>query len=107
MQQMDVIVLPSYKIRTWEELFGMVLIEAMACGAVPIATDCIGPRCIIKNQENGIIIRQKDKNALLQEIIKFSEKRTLLVPLQKKAISSASEYAADRLSQRWASVLFS
>ena len=105
MQQMDVLVLPSYKFHAWEELFGMVIIEAMACGAVPIATDCIGPKCIIENQTNGILIPQKDKEALLREILRLYEDRELLDRMQKECLASASEYTTEKIAEIWSSVL--
>lgn len=105
MQHMDILVLPSYKIPSWEELFGMVIIEAMACGVIPIATDCIGPRCIIENRVNGVLIPQKDRDALLREIMVFSDNHELLAPMQKACLASASEYATEKMADRWASVL--
>src|SRR5690606_36572996 len=43
----DYILLNSYRTKYWEELFGMVLIEAMACGVVPVATNHTGPMEVI------------------------------------------------------------
>ncbi len=105
MQHMDILVLPSYKTLSWEEVFGMVIIEAMACGVVPVATDCIGPRCIIENRVNGVLIPQKDRDALLREIRAFSENQELLAPMQKACLASASEYAIEKMADRWSSVL--
>ncbi|EGE4265802.1 glycosyl hydrolase family 1, partial [Escherichia coli] len=50
LRQTDIILLPSIKINGWEELFGIALIESMACGVVPITTDHKGPRTILKNK---------------------------------------------------------
>jgi glycosyltransferase involved in cell wall biosynthesis len=64
----DVLVLPSYQLDQWEELFGIVLIESMACETPVIATNCIGPKEIITNDENGYIIPQRDQKSLENKI---------------------------------------
>ena len=50
------------------ETFGVVFIEANACGLPAIATDCGGPSDII-NESNGIIIPKNDVGALCTAIL--------------------------------------
>jgi glycosyltransferase involved in cell wall biosynthesis len=50
-QDADLFTLPSHK-----ETFGMVMIEAMACGTPVAGIDCPGgPKDVITNQENGLL----------------------------------------------------
>ncbi|MFD0933329.1 glycosyltransferase family 4 protein [Psychroflexus salinarum] len=50
-QEADLFTLPSNK-----ETFGMVMIEAMACGTPVAGIDCPGgPKDVIANQENGLL----------------------------------------------------
>ncbi|MBU1204264.1 MAG: glycosyltransferase [Nanoarchaeota archaeon] len=60
----DIFILNSYSTKKWEEWFGISLIEAMSCGLSCISTNCVGPKEIIKNNKDGILIPQKDQNAL-------------------------------------------
>lgn len=43
-----------------EEGFGMVLIEAMACGVPPVATRCGGPQEIISDGRDGYLVPRDD-----------------------------------------------
>mgnify|MGYP002063705236 CR=1 FL=1 len=45
-------VLNSHRHGRWEELFGMVLVEAMAASLPAIGTDCVGPRAILRDGDN-------------------------------------------------------
>ncbi|MHC2993585.1 hypothetical protein OB13_19120, partial [Pontibacter sp. HJ8] len=57
-QQCDAFVLPSYY-----ESFGIVYIEALACGKPVIATQCGGPESIV-NPANGLLIEKGNTKAL-------------------------------------------
>jgi glycosyltransferase involved in cell wall biosynthesis len=45
------------------ETFGVVLIEALACGKPVVATACGGPECIV-NDRNGVLVPVRDATAL-------------------------------------------
>ncbi|MGM9810793.1 MAG: glycosyltransferase family 4 protein [Paludibacteraceae bacterium] len=63
LQQSDIFVLPSRS-----ETFGVVYIEATACGLPIIATDCGGPKEIVTPQ-NGVLIPMDDTDALAKAIL--------------------------------------
>ncbi len=67
MQQHDALVLASHS-----ESFGVVLIEAMACGKPVIATRCGGPAEIV-TPETGILIPPGDVEAMAEAIVQMSE----------------------------------
>jgi glycosyltransferase involved in cell wall biosynthesis len=51
------------------ESFGVVLVEAMACGIPVIASDCdFGPREIIENRANGFLVPVGDEKAMAEAI---------------------------------------
>jgi glycosyltransferase involved in cell wall biosynthesis len=67
MQQTDVFVLPSLY-----ETFGVVVIEALACGKPVVATRCGGPEYII-NELNGILVTSNDVEAFADAMEKMVE----------------------------------
>src|SRR5690606_28545331 len=64
----DYILLNSYRTKYWEELFGMVLIEAMACGVVPVATNHTGPMEVITDKVDGFLIKEGNIKYFLDTI---------------------------------------
>ena len=62
LQESDLFILPSQS-----ETFGVVYIEALACGLPIIATDCGGPKDIV-NENNGLLVPINDIEALFQAI---------------------------------------
>ena len=79
LRRLDVLVLPSLTRRNWKELFGRVLIEAMACG-VPVVGSTSGeiPNVI---GEAGLLFREGDAaelHACLAELMASERRRAEL-----------------------------
>ncbi|MBI3537895.1 MAG: glycosyltransferase, partial [Chloroflexi bacterium] len=62
-QQLDVLVVPSRTRANWQEQFGRVLIEAMACGIAVIGSNCGEIPNVIGDA--GIVVPENDPAALL------------------------------------------
>jgi glycosyltransferase involved in cell wall biosynthesis len=60
----DLLVLPSVR-----EQFGLVLVEAMACGIPPIAADCFGPKDIVEPGRTGWLVPPDDEAALTRALV--------------------------------------
>ncbi len=69
------------------EGFGMVLVEAMACGLPVVSTDCVaGPAEILQNGRCGILVPVGDEGAMARGIV------TLLTdPVRRQQIVSEAE----------------
>ena len=66
----DVLLVPS-----WEEPFGIVVLEGMASGVPVIATAAGGPLDIIRSGVDGILVPPRDPKALAHAITSISERR--------------------------------
>ncbi len=82
--QAHCLILPSRRFKGWEELFGIVIIEAMAVNLPVIATDCVGPKEIIKNDYDGFIIPQNDEKSLKQKILYLYKNASVMNMLGKR-----------------------
>lgn len=78
---MDMLVLPSETQANWEEQFGRVIPEAMACGAAVIGSDSGEIPHLIRQSEGGLIFTQRDPAAmavLLRQLISGQKLRRQL-----------------------------
>jgi len=82
----DLIVYPSR-----QEIFGLVLCEAMACGKAVIGSDIMGPSEIIVNGKTGYTSNFKDLNKVSELIINLFKDRQLLAQMGKKSLERVRE----------------
>ncbi len=68
-QQADILVVPSKRIKTWEEQYGMILVEAMASG-LPIIAYHSGAIPEVLNKA-GLLVKEGDIDGLTDAIIKL------------------------------------
>ena len=97
LSQSDIFVLSSRY-----EGFPNALCEAMACGLAVVATDCdFGPREIIRDKENGILVPVDDEEKLAEGIRLLIEDDTLRRKVGESAQHIAHEYSLSTITQHW------
>jgi len=82
----DLIVYPSR-----QEIFGLVLCEAMACGKTVIGSDIMGPSEIILNGKTGYTSNFKDLNKVSETIVSLFDNRKLLTQMGKSGLKRVKE----------------
>lgn len=84
------------------EGFSMVILESMVCGVPVVSFDCPhGPRNIIKNGEDGILVDYLNTQALAENICKLIEDSRLRKAMGEKARSNIRRFSRENVMQQW------
>lgn len=84
------------------EGFGMVIIEEMACGLPVVSFDCPwGPRSIISDGEDGLLIENGDVKKLAAGIIRLIRNEPLREKMSKAAKGSVHWYKLEYIAEMW------
>lgn len=84
------------------EGFGMVLIEAMACGVPCVSYDCpCGPSDIIRSGEDGFLVPNNDTVAFTKQLLQLIENRELRLKMGAQAKINVQRYLPEVVVKQW------
>lgn len=97
-QDADCLILPSVNNN---EAFGIVLIEAMACGLTLIASDLPGVRSVFTNEREGLLVKPGDVLSLKEALEKIINDRSLRKSMSLAARELATKkYSEEKMKSR-------
>ena len=91
----DILIMPSYY-----ESFGMVALEAMACGTPVIASQVGGLAFLVQDGVTGFVVPGGDVPALAKTLTKLIQQPELRAHLGRQAAEYAGWYSWDKISTR-------
>lgn len=90
-----------------QECFPMVILEAQSVGIPVISFDSpTGPRNIIHNNVDGILVEYNNIDSFVQTLVRFDEDKTFQMQLSANAIENAKNYQLDAIMNRWNDLIF-
>lgn len=91
----EAVVMPSYY-----ESFGMVALEAMACGTPVVASEVGGLAFLVQDGVTGYTVPVDEPGALAGKLTALIEDAALRARMGKQAAHFAQEYAWERIAQK-------
>jgi len=95
----EVVVMPSYY-----ESFGMVALEAMACGTPVVASQVGGLAFLVRDGETGFVVPGNDVQALANRLVELIKNQELRNKLGNQSTKYAQLYSWENISEKIAEV---
>lgn len=95
----DVLVVPSHY-----ESFGLVAVEALACGTPVIGSKVGGLPTVIRDGENGMLVESRQPEAFAERIERMLDDRALCATLAANARRSVFQYSWEAVADRVATL---
>ncbi|SFZ94026.1 Glycosyltransferase involved in cell wall bisynthesis [Flaviramulus basaltis] len=87
----------------WEEPFGNIALEGMACGCIPIVSDGGGLPDAVGNA--GLVFKRGDLDSLINAIRKIINNKELEIYLQKEAPKHLKEHYPEVIARKYLEVI--
>jgi glycosyltransferase involved in cell wall biosynthesis len=101
MAEHDVLVLLSRRQKQWQELFGIVIVEAAAAGLGIIASDHAGPRAILTSVDAPDLFDEDDAAGVRELIVSLARDPMALRAFRSAHSGIAETYREHRVSELW------
>ncbi|HEX7365425.1 MAG TPA: glycosyltransferase family 4 protein [Dehalococcoidia bacterium] len=85
---------------TGGESFGIVLLEAMACGKPVVATNIDGYASVLADGEEGLLVPPRDEDALAEALLKLVQNKSLRSSMGGKGLTKAEKYSWPNITRQ-------
>lgn len=95
-QKADVLILPSLS-----EAFGLVLLEAMACGTPVVASRVGGVPNVVKDGVVGFLVLPRNPQAIAQKTLKILTNEELRKKMRKNCLEWVKNFSWEKVAQQY------
>jgi phosphatidylinositol alpha-1,6-mannosyltransferase len=81
----DLFVMPNVHVKGDIEGFGVVMLEAGMCGMPVLAADLEGISDVVREGENGHLVRSEDADAFVERVMRYRGDRNLVAEASRRA----------------------
>jgi len=97
------LILNSKKTSKWEELFGLVIIESMSQGVIPVSPSHSGPKEII-TEETGYLFEEGLMEPTLLNIL---NRKSAIPQMAAQGVQTSKLFLPENIAERWKAILIS
>lgn len=97
LHEYDYLILPSY-----HEPFGIVLLEALACGVPCIVSNLAGPMEIVSDNETGIVFNLEEKDGFCRAMKHSMEMDDIsYTNMSRRGVDESKRYDVNEIAKKW------
>lgn len=79
-----------------------IITESLACGVPVVAFDCkSGPRELIENGKNGLLVEDQNFDALVEAMDEMNENEILRATCRENAFESIERFSVEKIGAEW------
>ena len=73
----------------------------MECGVPVVAFDNSGPKEIIEDNINGLLVKHEDVNEMVRKILYLIDNKDIRLNMSRAAIKRAEDFNCDVIIEQW------
>ena len=100
LQKSSLLIMTSYT-----ESFGIVLLEAMEAGVLPLAFDSAQGACEVLEKDKDLLISNRNKKAMADRIIFYLNNKNILKKKVKGNNQKLAKYKMDKVQEMWEHII--
>jgi phosphatidylinositol alpha-mannosyltransferase len=85
---------------TGGESFGIVLLEAMACGKPVVATNIEGYASVLTDGKEGLLVQPKDEQSVAKALLKLLHNKSLRMSMGNNGLVKAEKYSWQNITRQ-------